>query len=189
MASAAPRRITADEFLAIEWPESDAKAELDNGVIRIIRMMAGGSNAHSRVQRNILVALDVALRHSGCSPHGSDLAVRTSDFDIRYPDVSVFCGHLDRSDDKARAFDDPKLVVEVLSPSTRDKDMSDKLPDYLALPKLTEILYVDPELETITLWTRDSQGDWHDEQLKPKSDVNLAHLGVRLTWDVIFARR
>ena len=189
MASAQPRLITADEFLAIEWPDSDVKAELDHGVIRVLRMMAGGSNAHSRVQRNILVALDLALRGTGCSPHGSDLAVRTTDLDVRYPDVSVFCGHVEEADDKIRAFDDPKLVVEVLSPSTRDKDLNEKLAEYRALSGLAHILYADPEAGSLRLWTRLSARGWRDEELEPGDEVDLSELGIRLAWTDIFARR
>lgn len=189
MATAQPRLITADEFLAIEWDDSDVKAELDNGVIRIMRMMAGGSAEHSRVQRNILVALDIALRGTGCSPHGSDLAVRTSDLDIRYPDVSVFCGHAEKDDDKVRAFDDPRLVVEVLSPSTRDKDLNEKLAEYQTLPKLAHILYADPDAETLRLWTRVSARAWRDEELLPGEEIELSELGIRLSWADIFARR
>lgn len=37
--------LTAEQFLDIEFP-SELKAELDNGVIR---MMAGGSRDHARV--------------------------------------------------------------------------------------------------------------------------------------------
>ena len=189
MATVQPRLITADEFLAIEWDDSDVKAELDNGVIRIMRMMAGGSNEHSRVQRNILVALDLALRGTGCSPHGSDLAIRTTDLDIRYPDVSVFCGHSEAVDDKIRAFDDPKLVVEVLSPSTRDKDLTEKLEEYRALPKLAHILYADPDAESLRLWTRTGPRGWQDEELEAGADVHLSGLGIRVAWADIFARR
>lgn len=189
MATARPRLITADEFLAIEWPDSDVKAELSNGVIHVLRMMAGGSNEHSRIQRNVLVALDLALRGSGCSPHGSDLAVRTSDLDVRYPDVSVFCGHEDLEDDKVRAFDDPKLVVEVLSPSTRQKDFAEKLVEYRALLPLQHILYVDPEGQAAQLWTRTGPRSWNEEQCEVGSDIGLAHLGIKLSWHDIFARR
>ncbi len=189
MASASPRLITVDEFLAIEWDDSDVKAELDNGVIRIIRMMAGGSAAHSRIQRNVLVALDNALRGSGCSPHGSDMGIRTSDIALRYPDVSVFCGKGDIPDGKVLAFDDPKLVVEVLSPTTRDKDIAGKLPEYRQLASLDHILYIDPELETARLLTRTGPRGWNDEELAPNADVELSHLGVTLLWHDIFARR
>ena len=90
------RLLTAEEFLRIDFgPEM--KAELDNGVIR---MMTGGTRAHARVQANLMTALGVALRGSGCRPYGSDMAVRTRDRSVRYPDITVDCGSPDdRPDD------------------------------------------------------------------------------------------
>lgn len=55
--------LTAEEFLQIDF--GDRKAELDNGVIR---MMAGGTGRHAQVQGNIFVALRSRLRGSGCMP-------------------------------------------------------------------------------------------------------------------------
>ena len=79
--------LTAEAFLEIVFGEK--KAELDNGVIR---MMAGGTVRHAQVQGNILGWLRQQLRGTGCRPYGSDMATATHDFSIRYPDVSVFCG-------------------------------------------------------------------------------------------------
>ena len=79
--------LTAKAFLEIDFGEK--KAELDNGVIR---MMAGGTVRHAQVQGNIFGWLRQQLRGTGCRPYGSDMATATHDFSIRYPDVSVFCG-------------------------------------------------------------------------------------------------
>ena len=79
--------LTAKAFLEIDFGEK--KAELDNGVIR---MMAGGTVRHAQVQGNIFGCLRQQLRGAGCRPYGSDMATATHDFSIRYPDVSVFCG-------------------------------------------------------------------------------------------------
>jgi len=188
MASAARRLITADEFLAIEWDDSDAKAELDNGVIRIMRMMAGGNADHSRVQSNILAALMWKLRGTGCRPHGSDMAVLVHDYSIRYPDVSVYCGRSGVEDGKRQAFDDPKLIVEVLSPTTRKQDVESKLPEYCALASLDAILYVDPDEESVRVLTRSNNANWLSAQLVEGDPIELESLGINLTWAEIFSR-
>ena len=64
--------LTAEEFLEIDFGER--KAELDNGVIR---MMAGGTRRHARVQSNIVAALAARLRGTGCAPYGPDMGART----------------------------------------------------------------------------------------------------------------
>jgi Uma2 family endonuclease len=188
MATAAPKLLTVDEFLAIQWDSSDTKAELDNGVIRIIRMMAGGTADHSRVQGNIFASLFGKLRGTDCRPHGPDMAVLVDEYSVRYPDVSVFCGRNRPDDGKRKAFDDPKLVVEVLSPGTRDHDVSIKLEEYRAIPSLDAILYIDPDAETVQLSARTAGGGWLDVELEADHDVVLVALGVSLTRAEIFAR-
>lgn len=58
------RLLTADEFLQIDFGP-DMKAELDEGVIR---MMAGGTCEHSRVQINLATAALSRLRGLGRRP-------------------------------------------------------------------------------------------------------------------------
>ena len=187
MATAAPRLLTVDEFLAIQWDSSDTKAELDNGVIRIIRMMAGGTADHSRVQGNIFGALFTRLRGGECRAHGSDMAVLVGEFSVRYPDVSVFCGRNRPEDGKLKAFDDPKLIVEVLSPGTRDQDIETKLPEYRNIASLQTILYVDPDAAMIRQFTRKGDLSWHEVSLQEGSEVVISSLGVTLPWSEVFA--
>lgn len=120
--------LTADEFLVMDF--GDRKAELDNGVIR---MMAGGTARHADVAMNIAIALANRLRGSGCKPYNSDMVIRTHDLSIRYPDVSVFCHRADPANDDAKAFDDPRVLFEVLSAGTARTDLRVKLDEYKAL--------------------------------------------------------
>jgi hypothetical protein len=75
------RLIDAEEFLDIDF-DSDRKAELDGGVIR---MMAGGTRAHARVQANLMRVLGNLLRGSGCRPYGSDMAIKTDAYSVQFP--------------------------------------------------------------------------------------------------------
>jgi Uma2 family endonuclease len=82
------RLLTAEQFLQIDFGP-DIKAELDNGIIRV---MTGGSRDHVRIQMNLYRYLGVALRGSGCRPYGSDIVIRTYDGSVRYPDLTIDCG-------------------------------------------------------------------------------------------------
>jgi Uma2 family endonuclease len=186
MATNAKRLLTVEEFLELEFSGDECpRIELDNGTIR---MMAGGSAAHARVQANIFGTLFERLKGSGCRPYGSDMGVRTHDLSLRYPDVSVFCGREGPENDKLKQFDDPRLVVEVFSPSTRHDDEHVKLREYQAVPSLDAILLVDPEAETIRLLTRGPGRGWKDVELEKGSEVRIKDLKVTLSRDEIFAR-
>ena len=186
MATNARRLLTVEEFLELEFSGNEGHClELDNGAIRL---MAGGSAAHARVQTNILGTLFAALKGTGCSPYGSDMGVRTHDLSLRYPDVSVFCGREGPENDNLKQFDNPKMVVEVLSPSTRRDDENVKLHEYQTLASLEAILLVDPETETIRLLTRRNGRGWQDRDLEKGCDAVVDALGVTLAWSDVFAR-
>jgi Uma2 family endonuclease len=184
MATLATHLVTADEFLGMEF-DTDCRFELDNG---IVRMMGGGTIRHSSIQGNVLFALKQKLKGSGCEPFGPDTGLQNHRLSLRYPDVSVYCGHGGRENDKLKALDDPKLVVEVMSPSTRTRDIEVKLPEYRAVPSLQAILYIDPEDETVHLELRGQAGEWVVAPNASDGQVELPMFNITLSHDEIFAR-
>ncbi len=175
--------LTARDFLEIDFGER--KAELDNGVIR---MMAGGSARHARVSGNIFLALANRLRGTGCTPYNSDMATRTHDLSVRYPDISVFCGRDSAEDDDRKAFDDPRVLVEVLSAGTARTDLRVKLYEYQALPSVDTILFVDIATERLRIVQRTGPHGWSDVTHDDPVDVALPALGIVLPHDEMFAR-
>ncbi|MEO7690592.1 MAG: Uma2 family endonuclease [Sphingomonas sp.] len=179
------RPITAEEFLEMEFGEG-RRAELENGVIY---MMTGGTAGHALIQGNILTSLGVKLRGSGCRPYGPDLAVKVGPISVRFPDVSVYCGHpFDRSMDAEKLLGDPRAVFEVLSPSTSTKDQTTKLGEYRALAGIDTIVFVDPKRELVRIVQRVGIEGWRDEQFENPHDVDLPSLGITLSHAEIFAR-
>ena len=92
MSGTAAKRWTLQEFL--DWEErQEHRHEFVDGDIR---MMTGGTKGHAGIARNILFALYGRLRGSPCLPYGSDLRVTIPTVgNVRYPDVTVDCGHQD----------------------------------------------------------------------------------------------
>lgn len=177
--------LTAEEFLAIDFGP-DRKAELDHGVIR---MMTGGSVAHGRVQANIMRVLGNALRGSGCRPYGSDTGVWINEKTVRYPDVSVHCGVANAPEsDGLKALSEPRVVIEVLSPTTNAYDQGAKLADYQALPSIETIAFVDPENELVRTVQRLGPGSWRDDRFSGPHDLALPGLGVVIPHTELFAR-
>lgn len=135
-----------------------------------IRQMAGGSRGHDLVAGNVLTALRLGLRGQGCDVHGSNLKVLSPAGMVTYPDVFVRCGPLD---DEATECDDPVVVVEVLSPSTRSEDLVRKRWAYQAIPSLVHLIYIDPGRVEIETATRSPDGRWWSTFLH-RLDASLA---------------
>jgi Uma2 family endonuclease len=174
--------LTAKAFLEIDFGEK--KAELDNGVIR---MMAGGTVRHAQVQGNIFGWLRQQLRGTGCRPYGSDMATATHDFSIRYPDVSVFCGPREAVEHE-KALDDPRVIVEVLSAGTARTDLKVKLYEYQALPSVDTIVFVDIAVERVRVVQRTGPNGWAEQRFDEPTDVPLPSLDLVIPHDEIFAR-
>jgi Uma2 family endonuclease len=179
---ASERPITPEEFLEIDFGPN-LKAELDRGTIR---MMAGGTYAHSVVQGNVLAFLHTRLRGSGCRPHASDMAVKTRSGSVRYPDVSIDCGSpAEHARDKALV--DPRVVIEVLSPSTRAEDLGVKLADYRTVPGIHTIAFIDPDEQTIAVTRRTDRGGWTDVIFSADSDLEIVAMDLTVPLAEVFA--
>src|SRR5438105_2046577 len=104
------------EFYRIE-NDATEKHEFRDGEILA---MSGGSPQHALIALSIGAELRTRLKGKTCRPYGSDLRVRITGHDrTMYPDVSVICGPIEYDpDDKAgHTVLNPRLIVEVLSPS------------------------------------------------------------------------
>ena len=71
----------------------------------------------------------------------------------------------------------PRLVVEVLSPSTEARDRGRKLQCYLACPTIEEYLLVDARSFRIEIY-RKEQKKWIYEAFGAEDEVELTTLGV-----------
>jgi Uma2 family endonuclease len=165
MSEHAADQMVADAFLA--WHErQDARHELVDGVPVA---MAGPRRRHDQVVVNALVALGRQLGVGECRPFTSDTAVRVSNTQVRYPDLGVDCG---RFVDEALEADAPKLVLEVLSESTRAFDFLRKLEEYKTVSSLRHIILVDTVEPKLIHWSRPERGIWTYQTLEGL-DANL----------------
>src|SRR5260370_27757795 len=86
--------------------------------------MGGGSADHSGIAWNTYRALDEALENTPCWPYNSDMAVRLSQVEYRFPAVTVTCDERDRG--RARELQSPRVVLEGLSHPTEKEDRTTK---------------------------------------------------------------
>jgi Uma2 family endonuclease len=166
---------SVEEFFA--WQERQAERyELVDGFP--FRMMTGAANVHDDIVVNVLAELRAQLRGSGCRPFTADGSVETRPGQIRRPDVGVDCGPRDPNGTKAAL---PRMVIEVLSPSTRDFDAFEKLGEYKMLASLQYILLIEPNEPMVVVWSRGGEGSWHEEKVKGLDrEVDLPALGASL---------
>ncbi|MCX6598126.1 MAG: Uma2 family endonuclease [Acidobacteria bacterium] len=160
--------ITPERYLELER-ESIHKHEYLWGQM----ILRGSGNAcHSLVATNTMAILGSRLRGSGCQVFNSDLRVSVRwDGLITYPDAFVICGEPEYVDEKRDTVINPRLVVEVLSPSTERHDRGEKLRLYKACETLMEYLLIDPNPVEIEHGWRDEHGSWTAETIRAREAV------------------
>ena len=159
MATAAHHRFTFGEYIALE-AQSAIKHEFLGGQVWA---MAGGAPEHAALSMSIGTLLTNALRGKPCPMFGSDLRVRVLATGLgTYPDVTVICGRLelDPEDPKGHTAVNPRVIVEVLSPSTEDYDRGEKLGHYKQIPSVTEIVLVAHDRREVEVVRREADGSW-----------------------------
>jgi Uma2 family endonuclease len=178
---------TTEQFLA--WEErQELRYEFD-GFQPVA--MAGGTAAHSAIQRNLIVALGVGLRGKPCQPHGSGLKIKVADQPIRYPDAFVVCTPVSP---RATVVSDPVVIFEALSESSATDDFVTKNAEYRATPSVKRYVVLQQAKAAAVVFSRKGD-DWVTDLLTgedailrmPEIDLDILlseiYLGVEFDAD------
>lgn len=139
MTAVTKRKVTVQEYLALE-AKSDVKHEFLNGEMFA---MAGAHPRHNDIGANIYMRLSTHLIDGGCIVYGSDQRVEVEDTGLNtYPDVTVVCGPREYSSVDPNSLVNPRVIFEVLSPSTERHDRTTKVRHYSRIPSLQEYVLV-----------------------------------------------
>ena len=105
---------------------------------------AGATNTHNQIASNTQGILFSQLRGDPCQVYNSDTKIRIRSSDgVRffYPDTLVVC----ESNPPEDTFqDNPVVIVEVLSPSTRRLDLGEKRDSYLKIASVDTYVLLEP---------------------------------------------
>ena len=174
--------VSVEDYLSAER-NSSIKHEYLGGVVHA---MSGGRNRHNLVASNTLLALGSRLRGKGCRAFNSDTKIRIrlpGQTRFYYPDVSVVC----RQNPLDDVFQDqPVLIVEVLSDSTRRTDLGEKAEAYQSITTLETYLLIEPRTHAVIALRRGDAG-FERKVYKGMSEVvPLPHLGIELPLSEIY---
>ena len=138
--------------------ESETRLEFIGGQIVA---MAGASDTHNDLSAEIVTAMNIALRGSGCRATSADLRVHVEETgDNFYPDVVVRCKDAEFHDSIPHTLLTPIIIVEILSPSMQKKDREIKLTAYKRIASLQHYLLVSQERVLVHHYKRLNETDW-----------------------------
>lgn len=159
------RKLSPDEYF--EWEaRQEVRYEYIDGEVFA---MSGGTIAHSAIAVNVIALLRPHMRGRNCRVLGSDAKVGLSEKGaFFYPDLLVTCDDRDRNTAKAVFY--PKLIVEVLSPSTEAYDRGGKFAYYRQLASLSEYVLISSETVAVEVFRLNERGKW---ELTPYADGEI----------------
>ena len=172
-----PDFLSVDDFLAGEQHSTVRHEYVDGSAYA----MAGASVNHNLIGGNVYRLLGNHLVNHACTPFMADMLLRTTQTRFRYPDVVVFC---DEFSGDENYLDNPTLLIEVLSRSTRQADKGSKLTEYLALDSLQEYVLIEQDFVEVQVLRR--RNNWRMESYYLGQSIMLESVGAELAVEAIY---
>ena len=173
-------KLTLEAYLAWE-NEQPEKHEFHRGEVFA---MVGGRRVHGVVIGNLFRLLGNAMLGSPCRAFSESMKVQPADDTILYPDLFVTCDPADLRTEMI--FSAPKLVIEVLSPTTQAYDRSQKFALYRRMASLQEYALVDPDTRRIEVFRIGADGLWVLHDMSELGVLTLASVACEMAMADVF---
>ena len=162
-------------------------------VIRITDM-AGASVEHSMVISNFVIKVGSQIQDSLCRVFGDNVQYKWNigeEEKTVIPDVSINCRFKDRRGNSF--FNNPRFIMEVLSPSTEKYDRTTKMELYLS-QEIDEYWIVDWQKRQVEIYTLDYNEDGKPEYYlfgtvteSNKDELRIIHFpNIKISFEELF---
>lgn len=146
------KKVSYEEFMEI-YEKTELRMEYINGEIVLL---ASPDTFHQDISGNLHIHLRAYLKNKKCKVFYAPFDVHfykkeLQTPDVMQPDLLIACDAEDTVNDKGRYMGTPTLCIEILSKSTRSKDMVDKLNTYM-LSGVREFWIVDPKKRSVLVY-------------------------------------
>ena len=172
--STAPKTLSSVEEYLRNEEIAEFRSEYHDGEVF---PMWGATPNHVFITQNLVVALRQSLRRTECKIYSSAMRVSMPSGLYTYPDVLVACDEQQLG--PGSTLQNPVLIAEVLSRSTRNYDRGDKFASYRSLASLREYLTVEQERIAVEHWVKKSS-QWVLDEYRNSSDVIRLEIGIEL---------
>jgi Uma2 family endonuclease len=158
------KRYTLADYLT--WAD-DVRRELIDGVVSL---MAAPHRDHARVNRNMFRQLDAIVenKNCGCEVYYAPVDVCLSEngerendkiYTVVQPDIFIVCD--DNKFINGKCYGAPDMIVEILSPSNRKKDLQWKYSIY-EKAGVREYWIANPKTKSVTAYVLQDNGEYDD---------------------------
>ena len=157
---------------------SDIRHEYIDGEIYA---MVGAHKYHNLITGEIFRIFANHLLDKPCQPYASDMKVKI-DRKYFYPDVMVDCSQVDAD----YYIEQPSIIVEVLSKSTRQHDKTVKRLAYFQIASLKEYVLIEQDFVEIEFWSRDENNYWQQSLYYLGDDIHFQSIDLTVSVEDIY---
>jgi Uma2 family endonuclease len=177
--AALSQKMTLADFLTWEEHQTERHEFFRGETFALV----GGTARQNRVILNLASRIGDQLDGTACQVFAENMRMQIPD-GVLYPDVVVSCGKAEAGDE--HTVSDPKLIIEVLSPSTRGYDQRDKFILYRTLPSLREYALIEPAKRQVEVFTWIDGGTWTLTDQTAADVITLASIDCTLAMELVF---
>ena len=143
--------------------------------------MVGAHKYHNQIVMTVSNVFYNHLLGKPCQPYASDMKVKI-DRKYFYPDVMVDCSQVDAD----YYIEQPSIIVEVLSKSTRQHDKTVKRLAYFQIASLKEYVLIEQDFVEIEFWSRDENNYWQQSVYYLGDDIHFQSIDLTVSVEDIY---
>ena len=149
--------------------------------------MSNAKIVHNRIATRVLGSLYLQLGNARCEAFNSDTKVRIRTEKrtyFYYPDAMVVC---DSNPDDDTYQDQPVVIVEVISESTRRIDEGEKRVNYLSIPSLDTYILLEQSRQEARVFQRTASQFTESIYTDPDTIIPLPAINAQLNFVDVYA--
>lgn len=150
-------KLSVEEYLTLDRV-AEVPSEFHDGEMFPIEAV---SIEHVKISQQLVAWILQRLRGTKCQLLSAPLRVRVSATKFVLPDLFVVCGSPELTDEHQDTVTNPKVVIEILSPSTADYDYGHKFRLYQRMASFEEYVLVSQDEPRVDRYRKSAQNRWN----------------------------
>ncbi|AZI27729.1 Uma2 family endonuclease [Pedobacter sp. G11] len=191
------RHFTVAEYLEMEKASQEKHEYFQGEIFSLhqdesseVRSMSEAGFNHNLIFSSLFGFLSTKLATSKCVPFGSDMRMNIPQNSLfTYPDISVYCNEINHPEEDKDTNLEPTVIIEILSPSTKNYDRGGKFKLYRDIPTLREYILVDSESISVEAFYLNDKQNWELIEYKLIEDaLKFVSMGFEIKLSDIYNR-